>query len=113
MSNINSKISSSFINTPNYKPAEDEIIGREELIELVETEFDCDEEVASEVVTQVLMQEVQEAIDHLMSTGMIEISGYKDGEPVYVATEKGLADLAQHYEESKEIDTKKKIRRRT
>lgn len=33
-------------------------------------------------------REIQHALDELLAEGLIEIKGWRDGEPVYVATDK-------------------------
>lgn len=63
---------------------------KEECLEVIMKQCECNLEEAEEIYNEIALAEVKETVDQLVKEGLLEVSGYnEDGEPLFVLTELG------------------------
>jgi len=67
----------------------DVLLDDEVAIKMIQSELNCDLETATDVFTQIKFEEIDRVLKNLMDDGLVEISDYRDGEPMYSLTENG------------------------
>jgi predicted transcriptional regulator len=58
-------------------------------IKMIQSELDCDEQMAKDVFNQIKLEEVDRVLKSLIEEGLVQVSEYKDGEPMYSLTDNG------------------------
>ena len=58
-------------------------------IKLIQSELNCDLQMATDVFNQIKLEEVDRVLKNLVNEGLVEVSEYKDGEPMYSLTDNG------------------------
>lgn len=58
-------------------------------IKMIQSELGCDLESATDIFTQIKLEEIDRVIKNLMDEGLVEICDYHDGEPMYSLTDNG------------------------
>jgi hypothetical protein len=69
--------------------SEDVMLNPENAVEFVKNELHCSDEEARRIVEEIQREEADKAISSLIERGLIEVSSYKDGEPLYSLTDAG------------------------
>lgn len=58
-------------------------------IAMIQSELNCDEEMAKDIFNNIKLEEVTRVIDNLVDEGLVEVVDYVDGEPRFSLTENG------------------------
>jgi len=68
---------------------EDVLLDDTTAIAMIQSELNCDKEMATDIFNNIKLEEVKRVIDNLVEEGLVKLVDYVDGEPVFSLTENG------------------------